>query len=150
MDSDIQHVSDCVFYDSELSALKKSFRDAYKILKDIDKRADRRQTVQISKSLFDYSEKRKDLAKMPNYFYSFNFLDYKIAIFRYQKKYHVLTNGFTWSSDYVSRCEWLFDGHLYLDFDTVQDCIKPFLDCVAYFVRSYLIDYFTDSECIPF
>ncbi len=145
MDSDVGHAIDCVYYDSELKDLKASFKEAYSILKRIDKRAERRQTVQVSKSLFDYVEKQGMLRAVPSEFFDFKYNDTRICIYRFKKSYAILVIGFDWSTTEYElwRSDYFGVGHLYGYFKTPKDAMPAYLKCVHYFLHEVMfLDFF--------
>lgn len=135
MDSDISHKFNCVYYDSELDVLRKNFTDCKKILDRIDKRARRASTMQVSKSLFDYVEKKRLLDSCPSEFYCFVCGDVKIQIVRYLSRYHVSVCGFKFDKIAEYYCESRIDyTDLYGDFDSYKECIPLFFDIVCYYL----------------
>ena len=153
MDSDISHASDCVFYDAELKKLRLAFKDADKILKDISKRAERRQTVQISKSLFDYSERSRDFRVVPQKYFDFRLDNYRICLFVYKGKISVLCVGFElpFPADRVD--DFVGSGSLYYRLNSFNSAVKKFRQAVKWFLDSYAIKFEYDdvlTENIPF
>ena len=134
MNSDISHDSDCVFYDSELKRLRSAFADADKILKGIAKRAERRQTVQISKSLFDYVESSKELRVAPQKFYDFRFGDVRICPFVYKSRFSVLVVGYSLDSPETLVRDYQGAGELHYRFDSLDVCLETFRYIVECFV----------------
>lgn len=135
MESDISHASDCVFYDIELREFSKLVKELYKVTKQIEKRAERRQTIQISKSLFDYVERSRSKAKIPTDFYSFIDDDTSIKIYRYKGFYRLLIIGFTLPRSVLPFYEeWLGKGNLYGEFKTLDECIPLYYFCVSYYL----------------
>lgn len=141
---------DCVYYDYELKALHKAFDSLYKIFKRIEKRADRRQTVQISKSLFDYYDRKSDLKVVPQKYFDFRYGEYRICLFRYRNKVSVLTVGFSWPECPSRVIDYSGVGNLYGEFDVVNiDCLNMFQSCVYWFVLHFMADCAADDD-IPF
>ncbi|AXH76317.1 MAG: hypothetical protein [Microviridae sp.] len=138
MNSDISHDSSCVYYDFELKKLTSLFRDVNKILRNIEKRAERRQTVQLSSSLFDYVERCRHLDLVPQDFYDFRCGDYRVCIYRYKKKFSVLCVGFEYFNRYFLRKDYSSLGSLYFEFDTLKEVIPYFYSVVFYFLDSVL------------
>ena len=133
MDSDINHYSDCVYYDSELKQLKKSFKEIYNVLKEIDKRAERKQTTQISKSLFDYVEQKKQLDKVPQDFFDFRFFFDRVCLYKIKNDYTVLCVGFEYpNSNYVFTYSGV--GQCYGLYHDITDAIFAFMDVVQYYI----------------
>ena len=149
MNSDLSHASDCVFYDSELRLFKRSFKECYEILKNIDKRAERRQTVQISKSLFDYCERTKDFKVAPQKFYDFRLDEYRICVFKYKGRFSVLTVNFEFNHPNEEISDFVGSGHLYYSCTKLSDCVVHFLEIVDWFLSSYSLKMMDDGE-IPF
>ena len=145
--SDISHFSDTVYYDSELRELSKLFKDSYDIFKRIQKRASRCQTLQISKSLFDYVQMTESKCSVPQQFYDFKSDDVRICVYRYKGSYSVLVYGFDYLKDDF-RCS-LGASSLYGEFVHLSDCVNFFLRVIAYYINNILR--FNDLFCeIPF
>ena len=152
MDSDFNHPSDCVFYDSELRQLRAAFKSCSDIFKKIDKRASRAQTIQINRSLFDYSERKKDMKVIPQKYYDFRFDNYRICIYFYKGRYSILCVGFDWIHDYLRVCDFSGAGHLYCEGSSLDSMTLAFRRCVEYFLNEFLIrkDWNLPSSDIPF
>ena len=147
---DAQWFSDCVYYDSELRQLRRSFDECRKIFSDIEKRAQRRQTVQCSKSLFDYYERKQDFKVCPQKYFDFRMDSFRICMFIYKGFYSVLCTGFTpLNGEIMERKEFVGAGRLFGKFRTWSDCEPLFRMLVNEFVLRYISD-FDDNEVIPF
>lgn len=59
-----------IYYDHDLKSLSKSFDELYNLFKVIKKRHDRKSTQRISKSVFDFVDRRDRLNQSPEMFYS--------------------------------------------------------------------------------
>ena len=138
LESDISHASDCVFYDSELKQLRASFKSAYDTLKRIEKRAERRQTIQISQSLFDYVERERTKITVPQQFYDFKYADYRICIYHYHSKYSVLCVGFEFFAERWRQCDFYGNGRLYGEFDSFKDCLNLYCYAIDFFINRVL------------
>lgn len=135
MESDISHASDCVFYDVELREISKLVKQLYKVTKSIEKRSERRQTIQISKSLFDYVERSRSKSKVPTEFYNFHDDDVAIKIYRYKGFYRILVIGFEYPRSRLFFFEdWVGKGYLHGEFKTLDDCIPYFYSVVSYYL----------------
>lgn len=121
MNSDIGHLENTVYYDSELKALDRAFKDCYEIFKQIRKRSERRETVQISKSLFDYVERKKFINSDPSLFFDLHFDDYRCCIYYWRKKYRILCLGFESPDFNMSLPEWKSTGNLYGSWSSLCD-----------------------------
>lgn len=141
MNSDISHASDCVFYDAELKSLKRDFYNIYKIFKEIDKRAERRETIQISKSLFDYVERKRTLNSVPSQFFNFSAEDIRICIYKYRKFYTILVIGFDWLTPDLSvlRTDYTGVGKMYGSFDSVSNAIPEYLRAIYYYLTRVIV-----------
>ena len=148
--SDIEHASDCIFYDTEIKELRKKFKESYEILKAIEKRCDRRQTVQISKSLFDYVERSKTFRAVPQSFFCFISRDVKICIYRYRQYYSVLVVGFDYND--LDKCfnDYIGVGKLYGNFKSVDECVPLYYKIVAYYLHNVVKFDMLDLDDIPF
>lgn len=137
MDSDIGHLPDTIFYDSELRELSAQFDSIYKILKNIKKRAERRQSVQISESLFQYVERKRTLNAVPQDFYDFRNGDDRVCIYRFRNKYCVLCVGFdVWQAPHHK--EWNSTGFLLYPSDSISEVLPYFFSCVDYYLQNIL------------
>lgn len=151
MNSDLMHDSDCVFYDAELKRLRKLFKDTYDIFKSIEKRAERRQTVQISKSLFDFAERKQLMKVCPQQYYDFRMNEFRVSVYMYKGRYHVLTVGFSYYPSALSIEQLEGVGHLYYGNVYLKSVIPRFREIVEYFVDRYIKDWDDIShEDIPF
>ena len=134
MNSDISHASDCVFYDSELRLFKEKFKELNNILKNIDKRAQRRQTIQISKSLFDYIETVKTKEHCPQILYDFRDDFVRICPYRVKGQYSVLVVGFDYPFVPLFNCEFSGVGLFYGQFDKLDNCLILYRKIVYYYL----------------
>ena len=151
MNSDLEHFSDCVFYDAELRQLRKSFKDADDILKHIVKRAERRQTVQISKSLFQFVERKNTMKVAPQEYFDFRMDEYRISIYMYKGSYHVQTLGFSYYPDTLSFEQLAGPSHLYYGAKYLKDLVPRFREIVLWFIERYVRDWDdVPHEEIPF
>ncbi len=140
--SDVSHASDCIFYDSELKELQKSFKSAYEILRQISKRAERRDTIQMSKSLFDYVERKRTRTSDPAQFFNFVFDDYRCCIYRYRKLYRILCLGFECPFFARPIPEWTGAGNMYGSWlDISDDLVTYFGDTVVYLITKIIIPF---------
>lgn len=147
--SDISHFDDCIYYDSELRELNRYFKEANDILKRISKRAERRQTTQISKSLFDYVDIKKHVFKVPQTLYDFVYDSVRVCIYFYRGRYSVLVVGFEYPSDFRSDAK-LFDyAKLYGSYKTLDEC-KPFYLKILFYCLNNICRIGDLFEDIPF
>ena len=151
MNSDVSHLDDCIYYDSELRQLRALFKDMYKIFKDIEKRAVRSQTVQVSKTLYDYVDLQKVKKDVPQSFYDYKNGDYRVCIYKYRSKYSVLCVGFDYDVHLRRRDGFYSAGTLYGCFDKLDsDCIALFCRIVNYlhFDVFHMYDMFNEPDVI--
>lgn len=147
-ENDISHASDCVYYDSELKQLRRSFDEIYKVFKRIEKRASRAQTIQISKSVFDWYSRKADLKVCPQKYYDFRFGEYRICLYVYHSKFSILCLGF--QPPFPRRDEYFpSSGTLYGEFDNYRQALPLLSEILYYFCTNVLLtfDFFED---IPF
>ena len=130
MNSDISHASDCVFYDAELKRLRLAFKEADTVLKDIAKRAERRQTVQISKSLFDYSERSRDFRVVPQKYFDFRLDNFRVCLFVYKGKLSVLCVGFELPFPSHRVDDFVGSGNLYYRLSSFNTAVKNIREAV--------------------
>ena len=142
--------AECVYYDYELVQLRKNFLELYKLFKKIEKRAERRQTVQISKSLFDYYDRKTDLKVVPQKYYDFRYGEYRICLFRYLNKISVLTVGFRYPDKPFREVPYTGSGFLYGEFNTYDQALDLFREIVYYFVFYLIPDLNSSDIDIPF
>ena len=144
-----ERFSECVYYDYDLKELSSSFDSLYKTFKRIRKRAERRQTVQISKSLFDYYEKKQDIIKIPQKYFDFRCDNDRICVYKYRNFYSVLCVGFDYPSQGVKRFEyWSGAGTPYGKFSIARDAIPLFIEIVYWYVTNILTT--LNIEDVPF
>ena len=150
MNDGVTWYSDCVYYDAELRKLRSLFKETDKVFKDISKRAERRQTVQCSKSLFDYYERKADFKVCPQKYFDFRMDEYRICMFLYKGFYSVLCVGFApLQAEIMERKDFVGAGCLFGKFKSWKDCEALFRIIVSSFVRRYIADY-DDEENVPF
>lgn len=142
MNSDVMHESDCVYYDKELRILSRNFKECYNILKDIEKRADRKETVQISKSLFDYVELSKAVEKFPQIKYDFKFDDVRVYISKINNCFVVNVVGFQYFPqnvlfDVTMPESWHYEIWCRESYDSkslLKDAVDVYLHAINYFL----------------
>lgn len=138
----------CVYYDYELVQLRKDFTELYKIFKRIEKRAERRQTVQISKSLFDYYDRKSDLKVCPQKYYDFRYGEYRICLYKFYSKISILCVGFQYPYQFKRDCPYKGCGFLYGEYDTYVSALPLFSEIVYWFCLYFIYD--VEPEEIPF
>lgn len=74
-----------IFYDTDMSEIRSSVKRLNDVLKNIELRMSRSETLQIAKSVFDYEEQKEMYIHYPHMYYDFRFGDTRICIGR--KKY---------------------------------------------------------------
>lgn len=74
-------VASCVYYDKDLKRLEDLFEETNEIFKDISTRFARKDTLEISTSIFKYMEKSVLKCKEPRPFYQYVCDDIEIYIF---------------------------------------------------------------------
>lgn len=72
--------SDCVYYDKDMRLLIKEFESLKNHFDDIRLRFDRRDTICVSPSVFNYYEKSVLKGRNPDYFYSYRNGDIVVSI----------------------------------------------------------------------
>lgn len=128
--NEVDFISDCVYYDVELKRLSKDFDDLYKVFKEIKKRADRRQTLQISKSVFDYYERKQDFKVCPQRYFDFRYNNVHIALYRFRGALCILLVGCELPSGFAlpQLNDFCGSGILYGPFDDENYCKLVFAD----------------------
>ena len=137
-DDEITRFSECYFYDYDLKELSSSFDSLYKVFRRIKKRAERRSTLQISKSVFDYYEKKQDLKVTPWKYYDFRYNDYRICIWRYRQYYSVVCVGFEYPQESRRDDIWLGAGLPYGKFESYVEAVPLFDEIVYWFIHNVI------------
>lgn len=137
MDSDWN----CVYYDDELKELDSAVKVLSSVFKRIHKRAERRQTQQLSKSVFDYWERRTYSDKMPQFFYDFRYDPFRVCVYRKSGNLFVLVVGdLDWSALNFPVFEVLDDGsRLFGPCLDMEDAALTYLE-IVYHVSAFIYD----------
>lgn len=75
MDSDFfQTHSDleCVFYDRDIKKLSRAFDDVYDVFKSIRKRVERKDTMKVARSTFDFYNRQEEVTRHPHNVFHFH------------------------------------------------------------------------------
>ena len=145
LDSDVQRLSECYYYDFDLKELSENFDNLYKIFKRIRKRAERRQTIQISKSIFDYYSKKDDLKRIPQKYFDFRHGDIRVCLYKYRNSFSVVCVGFDYP--YESRREdyYIGVGTPYGSFATYDLAVPLFEQIVKWYLDNFVFDFYTEE-----
>lgn len=128
-----------IFYDTDMKEIRKLVKQLSDVLKDIELRVTRHETIQIAKSVFDY-ESQKDLYfQYPHMFYDFRCDDVRICIakkvYRRHDEYFVNCVGFNPTHERFADTV----GHFgYGHSDTLNGVLTLFCDIVNDFLSSRL------------
>lgn len=127
-----------IFYDTDFARIRKSVKELSDILKQMELRIDRHDTLQIAKSIFDYESQKDMYYHYPHMYYDFRFGDVRICIGR--KKYHnkdeyfVNCCGFTPASRFNGNI-----GHFgYGCADDLESILTLYSDIVNDFLLTHL------------
>lgn len=123
---------ECIFFDSELKKLSRSFDDIYEILKGIRKRVSRKETVKIAKSTFDYARRVDELNVSPQSLYCFkcNFECITVEYDSSSKKYGV-HSSYTPFTSFDDLCKkYSLASSSFIECDSLEDAIICFYDVV--------------------
>lgn len=131
-----------IFYDTDFKEIRSSVKHLSDVLKNIELRMSRSESLQISKSVFDYEEQKEFYIHYPHMYYDFRYGDVRICIGRkkYKKnnEYFVNCCGFTPDSRYNG-----FIGHFgYGSSDTLNGVLTLFSDIVNDFLLTHLSSLF--------
>lgn len=119
--------SNFFIYDSELNSMYNNVKELYETFKLAKKRFERKDTLQVSKSFVDYKQKLNDCIKYPYVLYDFIYLDTRICVTQYKKKYHVYS---TYKPSQKLDVKKSYAEKLYGDFDNLESAKKLFADLV--------------------
>lgn len=125
--------SSFVITDKELNAAFKYVKGLYDVFKDAKKRFERRETMNVSSSALKYMQLKRDVVSYPYVLYDFVCENVRCCIVRFKSFYTVCCIGFKpWNNDKtlipVGRS-------CYGRFDTLDDCVQGFLDCIRDYLR---------------
>lgn len=137
-EDDVSRYSDCYFYDVDLRELSASFDSIYKVFKRIRKRAERRQTVQISKTIFDYYDRKADLARVPQKYYDFRNGTDRICLYAYRGFYSVLCVGFMYPKLYKREDIYLGVGFPYGKTKSLDEIKKLFYEILWWYFENVI------------
>lgn len=130
-----------IFYDSDFAEIRGLVKKLSDLLKIMEMRIDRRETLQIAKSIFDYESQKEMYFHYPQMYYDFRFGDVRICIGRKKYKntdeYFVNCCGFTPNERFNSTighygygCSETLDGVLTLFSDIVNDFLLTSLSAL--------------------
>lgn len=131
-----------LFYDWEL---EKSFADVkrlYDTFKRAKKRFERKETIQISKSMCDYIQKCKDVELNPYILYKFDFGSDRICLCQERKIYYVYVSVSDLSIYKQKFSDCFKFGNFFGGYDTLSSAITLYAEMVMF--------YFSDFEVLPF
>lgn len=129
-----------VYYDEDLRELRKTVKHLKDVMDLMEKRYYRHETIQISKSVFDYVTAKEMSIQYPQQLYNFQVGDYRIAIKRVflqnrkDSRYTCVCLGFV--------PDWRFNQYRneygYFLEEKLEDCVKCYVDIVHSFTSEYL------------
>lgn len=128
-----------IYYDSDIKKLKRCFDDIKSTFDTMFKRYERRETVKIARSVFDYQVRTDALNTNPEYFYRFRDDDVVIQVERSKKEGFLLVCvGSSFDMHFVldikrNDSRLLPDGSIL--FDNLRDAVGGF----HMVVKSYLV-----------
>lgn len=127
-----------IFYDTDLAKLRKGIKELNEIVKTMELRINRHDTLQIAKSIFDYESQKNMYYHYPHMYYDFRCGDVRICIARkkYKKddEYFVNVCGFNPNGKFN---EWI--GHYgYGQFESLEDTLGLFYEIIRDFISTHL------------
>lgn len=63
---------ECVYYDRDLKKLDRCFNECFEVFKSIKKRVERKETVKVAKSVFDFYNRQEMVTHNPQSVYNFH------------------------------------------------------------------------------
>lgn len=120
---------ECVYYDTDMKELSEAFDTALKVFRNIRRRADRRESVRVSKSFFDYVTKASALDVTPEIFYDFRLDNLRVKIYRYRAMYGVLCVDCDYPAGKLNTA-YTGVGNFYGNFRSYKEAIPLFKDIV--------------------
>lgn len=129
-----------IFYDADIKKLKRCFDDVKSTFDIMFKRYERKETVKIARSVFDYQVRQDALNTNPEYFYRFRDDDTVIQVERNKAGFLLVCIGSSFNMHFVLDIK-LDDSRLLPDgsilFDNLRDAVGAFHMVVkAYLVQS--------------
>lgn len=127
-----------IYYDDDLAEIRKVSKNLSDILKRIEMRFARHETITIARSVFDYISQRELYFEYPHMYYDFRFGDTRICIGK-KKKHgfpHYFVNVVGFNPD--SRFSKYISEFGYGDSDTVEGVFSVFCELVRDFILTHL------------
>lgn len=127
-----------IFYDTDFEKIRKLSKELQDVIKNMDLRQSRSQTLQIAKSVFDYESQQDFYIQYPHMYYDFRFGDTRICIGR--KQYKKKDEYFVNCCGYNPPNEFLKDvGHFGFGSSDTLDGVKTlFCDIIRSFILGQL------------
>lgn len=129
---------DNIFYDSDLKLIRKYVKRLSDLLNSMLLRMERRDTLQVAKSVFDYVSQKEMYFTYPHLYYDCRFGDWRICIgcnrAHRGHHYYVSVSGVSVNArfnEYISE-------YGYGDFDSFEKCVDLFAEIVDDILSSKL------------
>lgn len=127
-----------IFYDSDFEEIRRSIKSINDVLKTMELRQVRRDTLQVARSIFDYESQKDYYLSYPHLYYDFRFGDSRICVgcknYHGQKEYFVNCAGYNPSARFNSYIGHFGYGHS----DTLEGVLTLFSDIVRDFILTKL------------
>ena len=125
--------SSFIISDKELSAAFKYVKALYDVFKDAKKRFERRDSVYVSSSALKFMQLKRDVVSYPYVLYDFVCDSARCCIVHFHSFYTICCIGFKpWNED---KKLIPMGRSCYGRFDTLEDSVQGFLDCVRDYLR---------------
>lgn len=130
---------ECCFYDRELKTLDRDFNSLYETFRRIKKRVERKDTVKVSKSVFDWANKVDLENTCPQNIYQFHYFNELVTV-EYQRKEdnYIVHSAYTPLVNFnVLTRKYSFQSADSIVCDRLEDAKEVFLIVVREFCLRY-------------
>lgn len=131
---------ECCFYDRELKTLDRDFNSLFETFKRIKKRVERKETVKVSKSVFDWANKVDLENTCPQNLYQFHYFSELVTIeYQRKEKKYIVHSAYTPLTHFNELTKkYSFSSADSIECDSLEDATKVFLEVVRLFCLRFL------------
>ena len=127
-----------IFYDSDIKVLKRNFDEMKRLFDTMFKRYERKETVKIARSVFDYQVREDALNTNPEYFYRFRDDDTVIQVEHSKDGFVLVCIGSSFDMHFVLDIK-RNDSRLLPDGSILFDSLRDAVGAYHMVVKSYLV-----------
>lgn len=131
---------ECCFYDRELKTLDRDFNSLYETFKRIKKRVERKESVKVSKSVFDWANKVDLENTCPQNLYQFHYFSELVTIeYQSKEKKYIVHSAYTPLVHFTELTKkYSFSSADSIECDSLEDATLTFCDVVRCFCLRFL------------